>query len=100
MLQAEIDKFIMMRSLIDSDCCRDDINCLQSWLFEKVGFDELLTESELERYKQANYYAGKYCMSLQQQYKLQGLNNKLLKELRRFYRLVQEDKMRYINQLH
>ena len=99
-LQAEIDKFIMMQSLIDSDCCRDDINCLQSWLFEKVGFDELLTESELERYKQANYYAGKYCMSLQQQYKLQGLNNKLLKELRRFYRLVQEDKMRYINQLH
>jgi len=37
---------------------------------------------------------------LQQQYKLQGFNNDLLKELRRFYRLVQEDKMRYINQLH
>ena len=68
--------------------------------FKKLGLMKLLTESELERYKQANYYAGKYCMSLQQQYKLQGFNNDLLKELRRFYRLVQEDKMRYINQLH
>ncbi len=99
-LQAEIDKFIMMTSLLDDECCRDDINCLQKWLFEKNSFDAMLTESELERYKQANYYAGKYCMNLQQQYKLQGLNNGLLKELRRFYRLVQEDKMRYINRLH
>jgi len=99
-LQAEIDKFIMMQSLLDGESCRDDVSCLQSWLFQKNGFDETLTESELERYKQANYYAGKYCMNLQQQYKLQGFNNDLLKELRRFYRLVQEDKMRYINQLH
>lgn len=99
-LQAEVDKFIMMQSLLDGACSRDDINCLQNWLFEKNGFDEMLTEIELERYKQANYYAGKYCMNLQQQYKLQGLNNGLLKELRRFYRLAQEDKMRYINQLH
>ena len=99
-LQAEIDKFIMMQSLLDSESCRDDVICLQTWLFETNGFDEMLTESELERYKQANHYAGKYCMNLQQQYKLQGLNNDLLKELRRFYRLVQEDKMRYINQLH
>ncbi len=99
-LQAEIDKFIMMQSLLDGESSRDDINYLQSWLFEKNGFDEMMTESELVRYKQASYYAGKYCMSLQQQYKLQGLNNDLLKELRRFYRLVQEDKIRYINQLH
>jgi len=99
-LQAEIDKFIMMQSLLNDECCRDGINSLQSWLFEKNKFDEMLTDSELERYKKANYYAGKYCMNLQQQYRLQSLNNDLLKELRRFYRFVQEDKMRYINQLH
>ncbi|MCZ6803989.1 MAG: hypothetical protein O7D86_08675 [Proteobacteria bacterium] len=33
-------------------------------------------------------------------HKLYDLNNKLLNELRRFYRLGQEDKIRYINQLH
>jgi len=90
-LQAEIDKFILLQALADSD------SNLQNWLFEKNGFDEMLTENELERYKQANYYAAKYCMSLQQQYKPRDLNNDLLKELRRFYRLVQEDKIRYIN---
>ncbi len=60
----------------------------------------MLSESELERYKQANYYAAKYCMGLQQQYKSYDLNNDLLRELRHFYRLVQEDKIRYINKLH
>jgi len=99
-LQAEVDKFIIMQSLLDSESTRDDVICLQNWLFEKNGFDAMLTERELERYKQANYYAGKYCMGLQQQYKLSDLNDDLLKELRRFYRLVQEDKLRYINQLH
>jgi hypothetical protein len=99
-LQAEVDKFIIMQSLLDNESTRDDVVCLQNWLFEKNGFDAMLTERELERYKQANYYAGKYCMGLQQQYKLSDLNDDLLKELRRFYRLVQEDKMRYINQLH
>ena len=99
-LQAEIDKFVLLRSLLDYENNRDDVICLRNWLFEKNGFDEMLTESELERYKQANYYAGKYCMGLQRQYKPHNLNNDLLKELRRFYRLVQEDKIRYINQLH
>lgn len=99
-LQAEVDKFIMLRSLLNNETNRDDVICIRNWLFEKNGFDEMLTESELERYKQANYYAGKYCMGLQQQYKPHDLNSELLKELRRFYRLVQEDKIRYINQLH
>jgi hypothetical protein len=90
-LQAEIDKFILLQSLADSD------SNLQNWLFEKNRFDEMLTESELERYEQANFYAAKYCMGLQQHYKPCDLNDDLLKELRRFYRLGQEDKIRYIN---
>ncbi len=98
-LQAEIDKFVMLQSLIDSETNLDDVISLRNWLFDKNGFDEMLNDIELERYKQANYYAGKYCMGLQQQYKLYDLNNDLLKELRRFYRLGQEDKIRYINQL-
>ena len=99
-LQAEIDKFILLQSFIDSDTSQKNITELRKWLFEKNGFDELLNKAEFERYKQANYYAGKYCMGLQQQYSLYELNTELLNVLRHFYRLGQEDKIRYINQLH
>lgn len=99
-LQAEIDKFVILQSLMSSHANRNDVDSLRAWLFEKSGFNNMLSEVELERYRQANYYAGKYCMGLQQQHKLQELNMGLLKELRRFYRLVQEEKIRYINQLH
>lgn len=99
-LQAEIDKFILLQSMLDESTNRHQVNRLRNWLFETNEYDEFLSEDELERYEQANYYAGKYCMGLQQQYKMYDLNNGLLKELRRFYRLGQEDKIRYINQLH
>ena len=99
-LQAEVDKFVMLQSLIDNETKHDDVIYLRNWLFEKNGFDDKLNNVELERYKQANFYAGKYCMSRQQKFKLHDLNNNLLNELRRFYRLGQEDKIRYINQLH
>ena len=101
-LQAEIDKFILMQSLIDRDENQDDdsINHLRSWLFEKHSYDSELQSKELERYEQANYYAGKYCMALQQNYKLTGLNRELLNDLRRLYRMSQQEKMRYINKLN
>jgi hypothetical protein len=100
-MQAEIDKFVILQSLLNSSASRADVVLLRAWLFEKNRFDKMLTETELERYKQANYYAGKYCKGLQQQHNLKGLNTGLLKELRRFYRFVQQDKIRYINnQLH
>ena len=100
-IQAEIDKFVILQSLLNSNASRDDVAFLRAWLFENSVFDKMLTGTELERYKQANHYAGKYCKGLQQQHNLKGLNTGLLKELRRFYRFVQQDKIRYINnQLH
>lgn len=99
-LQAEIDKFILMQSLIDKNEENDSINQLRIWLFENSTFDSQLNSNELERYEQANYYAGKYCMALQQKFKLSGLNNHLLNDLRRLYRMGQQDKMRYINKLN
>lgn len=99
-LQAEIDKFILMQSLIDNDSKSDSINNLRNWLFESNTYDSELGSNELERYEQANYYAGKYCMALQQSYKLSGLNQELLNDLRRLYRMNQQGKMRYINKLN
>ncbi|MBL1142548.1 MAG: hypothetical protein HND53_10995 [Proteobacteria bacterium] len=99
-LQAEIDKFILMQSLINHDQDADLINDLRTWLFENNHYDLELETNELERYERANYYAGKYCRSLQQKYNLSGLNRVLLNDLRRLYRLGQQDKMRYINKLN
>ncbi len=100
-MQAEIDKFVILQSLLNSSASRDDVAFLRAWLFENNVFDKMLSTTELERYKQANYYAGKYCKGLEKQHNLKGLDTGLLKELRRFYRFVQEDKIRYINnQLH
>jgi len=99
-LQAEIDKFILMQSLVDNDQKNDSINELRAWLFENNTYDSELSSDELERYEQANYYAGKYCMALQQKYKLSGLSKNLLNDLRRLYRLGQQDKIRYINNLN
>lgn len=99
-LQAEIDKFILMQSLIDHEQESDSINNLRNWLFEKNNYEKNLSSYELERYEQANFYAAKYCMSLQQNHKLSGLNQGLLNDLRRLYRMNQQGKMRYINKLN
>lgn len=99
-LQAEIDKFILLLSLIDEQSNNNSINDLRVWLFENHTYDDDLSPDELERYEQANYYAGKYCMSLLQNYKLSNLNNNVLNDLRRLYRMSQQQKMRYINNLH
>jgi hypothetical protein len=102
-LQAEIDKFILLQSLIDeTDKAgnKDSVNSLRTWLFENNEYDSQLNSNELERYERANYYAGKYCMNLQQKYKLSGLNKLLLNDLRRLYRMGQQEKIRYINKLN
>jgi hypothetical protein len=97
-LQAEIDKFILIQSLVDHG--DDLINELRNWLFENSHYHDELNSNELERYEQANYYAGKYCKGLLQKYNLSGLNNHLLNDLRRLYRMGRQDKIRYINKLN
>ena len=99
-LQAEIDKFILLQSFIDDKSGIYDAAQIANWLFESHTFDELLNEAELTRYSDANYYAGKYCLGLQQQYQVTDMNKNLLNELRRFYRFSRDDKVRYINRLH
>lgn len=99
-LQAEIDKFILMQDLIKHEQQDGSINKLRNWLFENNTYDTELSSNELERYEQANYYAAKYCKALQKNYKLSGLNKELLNELRRLYRMSQQEKIRYINKLN
>ena len=99
-LQAEIDKFIVLMDSLSEENNNGLADELHSWLFEKHRFSEALSGKEYERYQQANHYAGKYCMGLQQQYRLTEQNDELMKELRRFYRMDQAAKLRTINRLN
>ena len=97
-LQAEIDKFIVL-----SRCARNRSDHvvpgqLRRLLFESVNYHETLTDQEIQRYRDANFYADKYCWLLESRNLLnKGQQQELLKELRRFYRLNLEDKLRRIN---
>ncbi|MEQ8426270.1 MAG: hypothetical protein RLT87_07195 [Gammaproteobacteria bacterium] len=100
-LQAEIDKFVLLVSMDQQH--REhvlDSGHIGSWLFEGHAYDDWLNADELLRYERANYFAGKYCQGLQQQFRVADMNQGLLNELRRFYRYGREEKLRYINKLN
>ncbi len=96
-LQAEIDKFFIILFLLDSQnrICAPEL--LQKVLFDSVSYHEHLEQKELQRYRDANFYAAKYCRRLQENINGRKMNAELLKELRRFYRMPQQEKLRHIN---
>ena len=94
-LQAEVDKFIATNVLLQRQGERPPAG-LHQWLFELPRYDRRLSEAELRRYRCANHYAGKYCLKLVPGL-AQGLNDRgLWRELRRFYRLSQPNKIHHI----
>ena len=101
-IQAEVDKFVILSKFTGrSHTARTTPAQLRHLLFETAGYQEGLTEQELQRYRDANFYAGKYCRFLESSnFLTAGLEQGLLKELRRFYRLNLEDKLRRINRLY
>lgn len=96
-LQAEVDKYIASIILIGKQRKKRFPARLRSWLFESVSFDEALCDGDLERYRDANHYAGKYCWHLENRYLRDYRNGSMLKELRQFYRLTLRDKIRRID---
>ena len=95
-LQAEVDKFIGAALLLQ----RQEGSLprgLHRWLFELPRFDDRLQPEELDRYRAANRYAGKYCRKLAQ--RLAGRTDPatLKDELCYFYRLPQPAKIQHID---
>jgi hypothetical protein len=99
-LQAEIDKFVMLVLCLERQNERLAPGQLRQLLFEKVSFHKMLDESELQRYRDASNLAEKYCWQLESNFLNNQGRQELLQELRKFYRLTQEDKLRRINQSH
>jgi len=94
-LQAEVDKFVATAVLLARQGGRLPPS-LHQWLFDLPRFDRNLTADELDRYRLANHYAGKYCLKLVPALAGSGLDGAMRQELQHFYRLSQPHKIRHI----
>ncbi|HUL81808.1 MAG TPA: hypothetical protein VL131_06690 [Gammaproteobacteria bacterium] len=94
-LQAEVDKYVATTLLLARQGQRPPRG-LHHWLFEMPRLDERLDGDELERYRRANRYAGKYCRKLGPAIATGAAGAAARAELRRFYRLSQPSKIAHI----
>ncbi|MGH8224127.1 MAG: hypothetical protein ACREQZ_14255, partial [Woeseiaceae bacterium] len=94
-IQAEVDKFVSTWMLAQRQTGCDFAHLLHGWLFEEISFNPALDSSQRERYQLANSYAGRFCHGLRR--RLHGDSEPVLRELRRFYRLTQTEKISHIH---
>ena len=95
-LQAEVDKFVATAMLLHKQSGREQRG-LHGWLFDWPALDPRLDGAELERYRRANRYAGKYCRRLADALSGGGADEALQRELRHFYRMSQASKLEHID---
>lgn len=96
-MQAEVDKYVTCKLFSLQQPHGIHPAALKTRLFGEASFDRALSEDELERYRSANHYAGRYCDQLENRYEVDFGGAAMLKELRRFYRFGQGDKISRIN---
>lgn len=95
-LQAEVDKFVTATFLLKQQGTIDDSDEFHDSLFTDVSFASDNDEQTERRYREANHYAAKYCRSLSRRFPAQHRQPMFINELRRFYRLSQNEKIRSI----
>ncbi len=92
-LQAEVDKYVSSAMLLGRQEGGRVPAALHSTLFEAPTLDPALDPTERRRYREANYYAGKFCARLEDRYLRQAGRPGMMNELRRFYRYTQRRKI-------
>lgn len=98
-LQAEVDKFVTLLLLQAEQADSIAFADLHQWLFEDVSYADTLDSEQLQRYQTANRFAARYCWSLGKQYQQMKGRQEWYNELRRFYRLQHDAKLRRISTL-
>lgn len=93
-LQAEIDKFVLLSFCLEVDHV-DRIKFL-NLLFEGYFLHDNLDENQVERYHTASQLARKYCYEILQDLKRSTNWQEVIHEIRTFYTLRQEQKIKYI----
>jgi hypothetical protein len=95
-LQAEVDKYVSTRMLLQDQPGGELGGWIMTQLFEKTSFSEHLSAEQLERYRSASAFASRYCYSLENRFTRDRVDNEMMTELRAFYRLPQPDKVSHI----
>ncbi len=95
-LQAEVDKYITLSLLLEQQDRGSVPSTLVSHLFNEQVFDIRLDPVRRKRYQEANYYARKFCLTLETRYPKIHRSRGLINELRRFYRLTRWQKIKHI----
>lgn len=95
-LVAEVDKYIGTAFRLTQQGVRLDLRRLWQRLFEDVRYRDDLDAPTRERYVQANRLAARYCRCLGELLESDHTAPALLRELRRFYRMPQPEKIRHI----
>ena len=98
-LQAEVDKFILAALLLEKQSNGYIPQGLHYHLFETAGFDQRLSGEELTRYRDANFFAAKFCAHIKERFLKHRHFEPLISELRRFYRLSHHNKIQAIGVL-
>ena len=93
---AEVDKFIMLMECLVSQANAPAAGQLTRLLFDAGVYHDDLSFTEMKRYREAAAYARTYCRRLESRYLGRGDRDGLLAELRKFYRLNKEGKLRRI----
>lgn len=93
-LQAEVDKYVSCLVSLSRQHDGAVPRNLKERLFDEVTFDEQLDDEGLERYETANRVAMKYCASLEERFLMRRRVREMMDDVRRFYRLPQEAKLR------
>ena len=99
-LQAEVDKYVSILTLVERQGERCTREQLHQWLFAAVSFDPALDAVQLERYRTANRFAARYCERLNTTYLRRDRRTEMYAELRSFYRETQAGKIRMAERVH
>ena len=98
-LQGEVDKYILAAFLFYSQQQGEVPARLHEHLFESMDYDTRLNAAELLRYRRANYFAARFCYSLEKLFLRSRAHSAMFNTLRRFYRLTQQHKINAIERL-
>jgi hypothetical protein len=95
-LQAEIDKYVGSLWLLREQNPERFPFELHPLLFERARVDTVLAGERAALYRRANAYAARYCRRLANALRPASSAADAIAELRRFYRLSREPKLRHI----
>ncbi|MFT5445148.1 MAG: hypothetical protein ACI9DC_000308 [Gammaproteobacteria bacterium] len=95
-VQAEVDKFVTSAMLFGRQSSGQIPKDLNERLFRGASYLPGLARDRRVRYERANDYAGRFCEGLERRYMRGREGSAMTRELRRFYRLNQRQKLRHI----